>query len=78
MNEIIEQMEAAAVTFLTAVKQNKSLPKSFREEIPKVVEEYKKANNAVLEKMEQRLLKMAETEEDKKAIRKEFEEEKTK
>ena len=69
-DDLLGKMEDAQLSFLEAVADNKSLPKSFKNEIKTAIEEFKAADNKALESVGEVLSKAAETDEDRAQVRK--------
>lgn len=64
-NAMIEEVEKAEVEFLMSVADNQAVPAELKETIKAAIETYIKANNAPMEMLEKRFMKMAKTEEEK-------------
>ena len=69
-DDLLGKMEDAQLSFLEALTDNKSLPKSFKNEIKTAIEEFKAADNKALESVGEVLSKAAETDEDRAQVRK--------
>ena len=69
-DDLLGKMEDAQLSFLEAVADNKSLPKSFKNEIKTAIEEFKAADNKALESVGEVLSKAAETDKDRAQVRK--------
>lgn len=74
-NAMIEEVEAAQVVYLNSFRKNPAVPEELAAEITLAVAEFRKANNAAMEKIRDRLLAAAETEEERQEVLKAFEEE---
>ena len=64
-NAMIEEVEKAEVEFLMSVADNQAIPAELKETIKAAIETYIKANNAPMEMLEKRFMKMAKTDEEK-------------
>lgn len=73
-NAMIEDVEKAEVEFLMAVTQNPELPDDLKDEMKAAVEGYIRANDAPMEIIEKRFMKMAKTDEEKDFVRQLMEE----
>lgn len=74
-NAMIEEVAAAQVAYLNSFRKNPAVPEEFAAGITLAVAEFKKANNSAFEKIRDRLLAAAETEEERQEVLKAFEEE---
>jgi len=77
-DDLLGKMEDAQLSFLEAVADNKSLPKSFKNEIKTAIEEFKAADNKALESVVEVLSNAAETDKDRAQVRKTINENKRK
>ena len=77
-DDLLGKMEDAQLSFLEAVADNKSLPKSFKNEIKTAIEEFKAADNKALESVGEVLSNAAETDKDRAQVRKTINENKRK
>ena len=64
-NAMIEEVEKAEVEFLMSVADNQTVPAELKDTIKAAIETYIKANNAPMEMLEKRFMKMAKTDEEK-------------
>ncbi len=64
-NAMIEEVEKAEVEFLMSVSDNPTVPTELKDMIKAAIETYIKANNAPMEMLEKRFMKMAKTDEEK-------------
>ena len=67
-NAMIEDVEAAEVAYLTAVSKNRAMPAEFTSEITVALIDFKKANGAAMEKVKNRMLKMAKTDAERQEV----------
>ncbi len=77
-NELTGEVELAEVAYLNSIRKNPTMPETFCAEITLAIDEFKKANNQAMEKTKERMLKVCETEEERQAVLKAFEEDKMK
>ena len=77
-DDLLGKMEDAQLSFLEAVAESKSLPKSFKREIKTAIDEFKAADNKALESVGEVLSKAAETDEDRAEVRRTINEHKRK
>lgn len=68
-NAMIEEVEKAEVEFLLSVSENPAVPAELKDAVKAAIENYIKANNAPMEMLEKRFMKMAKTEEEKEFVR---------
>lgn len=77
-DKLLGEMEDARLSFLEALEDNSTLPKSLRNEIRTQIEEFKTADNKALNSLGSTLEKYAETDEQRTEIRKTLNESKRK
>ena len=77
-DDLLGKMEDAQLSFLEALAGNKSLPKSFKNEIKTAIDDFKAADNKALESVGEVLSKAAETDEDRAEVRRTINEHKRK
>ena len=68
-NAMIEEVEKAETEFLMSVSDNPSIPADLKATIKAAIETYIKANNAPMEMLEKRFMKMAKTDEEKEFVK---------
>ena len=71
-NAMIEDVEAAEVAYLTAISKNRALPAEFTSEVTVALIDFGKANNAAMDKVKARMLKMAKTDAERKEVEEMF------
>lgn len=77
-DKLLGKMEDARLSFLEALEENSTLPKTLRHEIRTQIEEFKTADNKALNSLGNTLEKYAETDEQRTEIRKTLDESKRK
>lgn len=68
-NAMIEEVEKAEVEFLMSVAENSGISPEVKDAIKAAIETYIKANNAPMEILEKRFMKMAKTDEEKEFVK---------
>ena len=69
-NELLTKVEKRRVAYLKAVSENEEIPEDFREEVKAALKEYKRAESIALDSLEDTLMKHAETDEQREAVKK--------
>lgn len=68
-NAMIEEAEKAEVEFLMSAAENPAISAELKDTIKAAIETYIKANNAPMEALEKRFMKMAKTDEEKEFVK---------
>ena len=69
-----EEMEDKLAVFVKSLSKNEQLPLDFRAECEKLAKEYTDSKDAAIKAMENRIMKIAKTDEEKETVRKIFDE----